>query len=168
MTVAEKEWWGPRIWTILHTLAEYSDRADALPQWKPVLQLTADVLPCALCRQHFHGHRGRLNYIRRIPDADVRVTVRRFLWDVHRGLRTGAGKETLAEDQLTEVYGGESRENALQRVREGVQEIVNTFTREHVLDRFQMAALKPWERAIQHLMHTLLLPPIPLRTNKRR
>lgn len=168
MSVAEKEWWGPRIWSMLHTLAEFSDRADALPQWKPVLQLTADILPCAICRQHFHSHRGRLNYIRRIPDAEVRTMMRRFLWEVHRDLRANVGKESLTEDQLTEVYGTDGRDAALQRVRVGLQEIIGTFGREHVLDRFQAAALKPWERAVQHLIHTLLLPPIPLRTNKRR
>ena len=49
---ADKEYWGPRVWLLLHRMADASNRRDVLLLWNSVLKATNAVIPCELCRKH--------------------------------------------------------------------------------------------------------------------
>jgi hypothetical protein len=159
---SKKQWWGPRIWRILHCLAEFSDRTQCGGPWRAVLRSTIDVLPCEICRSHLRAAIGSISLLQPRPAETIRALIRNFLWALHQSSATVG----ISEESLTGLYGGD-RATVLLAVREGAQEIVETFRRLHVLDRFHEGALRPWLLAIQHLGHMLLLPE-PVIVNGRR
>ena len=158
-----KQWWGPRIWRILHCMAEFSDRSQCGGSWRAVLRATVDVLPCDLCRTHLRSAIGSVSLLQPRPAGDMRTLIRHFLWTLHQGSATVG----ISEESLTELYGGD-RATVLQSVRDGVREIESTFRRVRVLDRFHEGALRPWTLAIQHLVHLLWLPEPPPSSHRRR
>ena len=160
---ATKQWWGPRIWRILHCMAEFSDRSECGGPWRAVLRATVDVLPCDLCRSHLRAAIGSISLMTPRPAETMRSLLRHFLWTLHQGSATVG----ISEESLTGLYGGD-RATVLQSVRQGVKEIEDTFRRAHVLDRFHEGALRPWTLAIQHLVHVLWLPEPVHSSNRRR
>jgi hypothetical protein len=151
--VGNKKWWGPRIWRILHSLAEISDRADCGPAWRVTLSATAEMLPCAMCRNHFHSHiRGLSLPVGRIP----RDTLRHLFWVAHAG--TGG---ILPEAELSTEYGCGGNRTEVLRIATGLIEEVFTGLRDGgVYDRFTAGRITTWHRAITALA-TLLQTPLP-------
>ena len=156
---ANKHWWGPRVWRILHSLAEISDRTDCGPAWAVVLRETANMLPCTVCRAHFHEHiRGLHLSVGRAP----REELRRWLWNVHR--ETGGA---LPFEDLSGEYGqGGNREAVFQTAAALIGEIYTGFRDNHVLDRFTVGHLASWHRGALTLAR-LLQAPEQLRTRAR-
>ena len=150
--VAHKSWWGPRIWRILHCLAELTDRPGCVVGWRHVIQETAAILPCDMCREHFVA-----------AMRSERITagsVRHMLWSAHTGSRQAEHAEgNLPESELSAVYGyGGDRGSVAAEVGRLVTEIVDAFRSQHVLDRFRIGHLVDWERAVRRLARDLLLP----------
>ena len=152
MSVLAREWWGPRFWKILHTLAEQSgnqtnpllsnDEADA---WTTLLKYQADVMPCALCRQHFlawvNKHRPNL---RQIVGSERREWLRDWLWSCHCQVNDQNEKDSPLLKDMPLLY-----------VRQGVEKEVDDL--KHM---FQMALnvqqLKPepihkWKQSLSRL-----------------
>lgn len=153
--VGHRKWWGPRIWRILHSLAEVSDRADCAPAWRVALATTASMLPCALCRGHFQGHIRRILLpVGRIP----RETLRHHLWAAHAATRPAGG---LAEADLSSEYGcGGDRAEVLRVVRSLTEEVFTVLRDGGVYNRLNVGKLVDWHRAIQALA-VLLQTPLP-------
>ncbi len=156
VAVADKRWWGPRIWRILHCLAEISDRRDCAGSWRPVLLETAQMLPCDVCREHF------LEAIRglRLPGPETgrtpREAVRHMLWATHAA-RGGA----LPETALGAEYGYSGDRGAVvAEIRRLVDEVAGSFRRENVLDRFRVGHLEAWVRAVLALTGLVANPEI--------
>ena len=149
-------------------MAELSDRKDCLLAWKAALRLTGDILPCAVCRAHFHSQIGRVHYAAVHHTAvEVRQIIRHMLWDIHRSILVDAGKESISEEALTDLYGGD-RTNVIQAAQALVMEIQTTFTRDRIMNRIQTVALPQWVRAVEHLLHLLArAPAAPSRTYHR-
>jgi hypothetical protein len=165
--VADKRWWGPRIWRILHCLAEISDRRDCGGGWRIVLQETANMLPCDMCRAHFQ----ETIRVLRIPGPTAiqtpRDAVRHMLWANHAS-RGGA----LPETELSAEYGyGGDRGAIVTEVRRLVDEVCASFRLSNVLDRFRFPYLEPWARAVRQLAALLAVPeppPPPARKGRGR
>lgn len=158
--VAEKGWWGPRIWRILHSLAEINDRTDVGPAWRQALQLTAEILPCPVCREHFRAHVRRMAFPIGVSNY---VSLRRALWTAHAGTRpprVAAGDPVFPEEQLVTEYGG-SREEIVMRVTHLLAEVVTAFRDGRVLDQLHSVSLNPWHRAIIQLIAMLRYPQLP-------
>jgi hypothetical protein len=153
--IADKAWWGPRIWRILHSLAEINDRNDVGPAWRQVLHLTSEILPCAVCREHFRGHVRRVSFPIGVSNY---AALRRFLWTAHAG--AGASAEPFPEDRLTAEYGG-GREEIVIRVTGLVTEVVTAFRGGRVLDALHVVSLNPWHRAMVQLIAMLRYPQPP-------
>jgi hypothetical protein len=163
---ATKQWWGPRIWRILHCLAEFSDRSDCGLAWRSVLRTTAEILPCDLCKNHMRTANGTIGLVQSRTAAEMRTLLRHYLWSLHQGSATVG----ISEEDLTGFYGGD-RTTILQSVRVGVREVDQAFRRLHVLDRFHEGGLQAWVHAVDHLsriLWTLELPPLPTRGRGRR
>lgn len=139
---AHKSWWGPRIWRVLHLLAEIgAERTDTGPGWRAVLRTTTAVLPCAACREHFGAA---------VRGWHVPAGVRHGLWAAH-----AAVGGVLPEAELADVYGSGS----LDAVTAIVAEVGREFRRVNVLDRFRVGYLAEWECAVGGLVRFLRLPP---------
>lgn len=149
---ADKHWWGPRIWRVLHGLAEVSDRPGCGPAWRVLLRATVELLPCEICRRHFAAASAAIA----LPVlGDCRVRLRRGLWEAHAAVG-GA----LPEEGLAAEYGcGGDREAVFGVVRDLVAEIGAAFRAENVLGRFRGGALVDWERAVGAVVVLLRMPP---------
>lgn len=152
---ADKSWWGPRIWRILHSLAEINDRTDVGPAWRQVLLLTAEVLPCAVCRGHFRAHVRSMSFPIGVSNH---ATLRRSLWTAHAGTLVSA--DPFPEERLATEYGG-TREEIITRVTHLLSEVVTAFHDGHVLDQVHAANLNPWHRAMGQLIALLRYPQPP-------
>jgi hypothetical protein len=162
--VAEKGWWGPRIWRILHSLAEINDRTDVGPAWRQALTLTADILPCVICRDHLRTHLRSMSFPIGVSNGPQ---LRRALWAIHAGT-AAAGAVPFPEERLATEYGG-SREEIATRVTGLISEVVTAFTSYSVLDRLHAASIGPWQRAIGQLTTLLRWPqPPPQPVGSRR
>jgi hypothetical protein len=60
MTLLSKEYWGPHLWVILHTLSEKSGQFKLLLQendeahaWIGLIRCLVDTMPCAKCVSHY-------------------------------------------------------------------------------------------------------------------
>ena len=158
----EKGWWGPRFWRILHSLAEINDRTDVGPAWRQALLLTAEVLPCAMCRSHFRNHVRSIGFPIGVSNY---ATLRRLFWSIHA--ETVSAAEPFPEERLASEYGG-GREEIVTRVTQLLSEVVTTFQERHVLDQVHAANLNPWHRAMLQLIVLLRYPqppPRPVRTH---
>lgn len=168
---ANKKWWGPRIWRILHCLAEISDRQDCIVGWRIVLQHTIRILPCEICRSHFSSALRSLRMPSIGSGKNPRENLRDFLWKTHtnsKQLATDREKDTneneneneinFLKESLTEEYGyGGDRSLVVAEVHRLITEIVTEFRRESVLDRFQIGFLEEWNRSVTHLANLLLV-----------
>lgn len=146
-----KKWWGPRVWRILHSLAEISDRIDCGPAWRAALVTTADMLPCGVCRAHFaEGIRGIPLHVGQNP----RATLRHQLWALHAN--TGG---SLPEEGLAAEYDCSGNRSEVLQVAGGlVEEVVTALRDGGVYDRFTVGRLVPWQRALHALMALLQTP----------
>ena len=160
---ATKQWWGPRIWRILHCLAEFSDRSDCGLAWRSVLRATAEILPCDLCKNHMRTANGTIGLVQSRTAAEMRTLLRHYLWSLHQQSTTVG----ISEEDLTGFYGGD-RTTILQSVRVGVREVDQAFRRLHVLDRFHEGGLQAWVHAVDHLSRILWTVELPPQTTRGR
>lgn len=159
---ANKSWWGPRIWRILHSLAEINDRTDVGPAWRQTLGLTAEILPCVVCREHFRDLVRRMAFPIGVSNYGA---LRHALWSAHAS--TGSGP--FPEENLIAEYGGE-RDAVITRVTGLITEVVTAFQSQGVLDRLHAISLLTWQRAIGRLVGLLRWPQPPpiVRPNRDR
>jgi len=108
-----REWWGPRFWKILHTMAECSgtmssiimanDEADL---WTILLKGQAFVMTCALCKVHYlswyNSHRP-VN-LRTLKGMERREYLCRWLLACHNNVNTQSQKELFTEERLCDAY----------------------------------------------------------------
>jgi hypothetical protein len=160
-SVAHKAWWGPRIWRILHSLAEVSEgRSDAGIGWRAVVRTTAAILPCAICREHFGNAMAPV----RMPSG-----VRHALWAAHAATGGGLPEAELGRLYGVDLSGGRTAGAICDGAAAGMTEVTAEFRRANVLDRFRVGHLLEWERAVSGLIRLLRFPPASaLRTGSQR
>ena len=175
MSVADKTWWGPRVWRILHGLAEVSDRPALGMAWKAVLRATVLMIPCDLCRHHFQSVVASIAF----PLEEIfQSRLRHVLWSAHAAAGSTRGPEIsdcsgggasdcsgavlFPEEALTTEYGmGGDREAVLTQSAALCHEVVTSFRAANVLDRFRSGALITWDHAVRALISAIRLPPPP-------
>jgi hypothetical protein len=121
----QREAWGPRFWTILHTFAECSgsqstqiqsnDEADA---WICLVRALPFALPCALCRQHFKEwttHK-RLDHLRTITHEARRAFLREWVWGCHDRVNQMTEKTSPALETCAGLYPRRSIEKEVQEL----------------------------------------------------
>lgn len=169
MSVADKSWWGPRVWRILHGLAEVSDRPALGMAWKAVLRATVLMIPCDLCRHHFQSVVASIAF----PLEEIfQSRLRHVLWSAHAAAGSGQGPSIggvddcsgssilFPEEALTTEYGmGGDREAVLTQSAALCHEVVASFRAANVLDRFRSGALVTWDHAVRALISAIRYPP---------
>jgi len=151
-----KEWWGPKIWSILHNLAWLSDRTDVLPVWKRVAQSLSQVMPCPLCRTHF------ANYMKNHPlfltksttttkGTDIKLQIVGDIWALHNAVNIRNRKEVFPIELLNAMYVNKTRNSILQET----SRMINTINREWepiAVKQFTVIAFREWRVAMNVLV----------------
>jgi hypothetical protein len=98
-----KDYWGPRVWRLLHTLSCYPGvgttkavvlARDERSAWLHMLKALGQIMPCDRCKQHyrewFHvtGILKETMYV-----GDLRTYIRGALFDLHCSANVDQGKE---------------------------------------------------------------------------
>lgn len=90
------ETWGPRVWRLLHGLADLSDRRDIYPLWNTFLKYTAIVMPCQKCQHHmvdyWRQHRFLPKGWEAMGSSQVRAEIRAKLHAFHNDVNARLGK----------------------------------------------------------------------------
>lgn len=128
---SDKLQWGPRLWRLLHYMAEVSDRRDIIPLWQKWIHATASIMPCERCRLHLKQYLQTHIVIplvnpSLIRGADVRIGIRMAMFQLHNDVNIHLGKESIPYEQL-EMYSGLSREETLNRIRTLFQELKESW-----------------------------------------
>jgi hypothetical protein len=147
-------YWGPRLWRILHILAEYSDRRDVSPLWLNLMRTTAQTMPCSKCRIHLTEYLRTHTMFRFTPlmqIKDIHTHIRRDLHTLHNYVneRNGAPKFDFAQLALT--YGNKPRKERLYEVQVLYNELKNAW-RLLVHTRIHPAAFSQWKQSLDLLI----------------
>lgn len=148
-----REWWGPRFWKILHTLAECSgsitapisanDEADL---WTILLKVQGSVMTCALCKNDYNkwllSH--KLVDIRTLQTEDRKKYLRTWLFNCHNAVNVRNSKVALDEKDLLVLYRKES-------VTPVVKEIYDMFRLALERSQLQPEDVNRWKNALTRL-----------------
>ncbi len=118
------ELWGPTLWYILHTLAEFTDRYHMSRFWYILLRNMRTLLPCPDCRAHFVAWVDAHPIVYTKSNTDfqgMRDAYRRWILALHNQVNVTKEAPTApwTESQLTPMYGGD-RTVRLQEVRDRI------------------------------------------------
>ncbi len=153
MVSLSREWWGPKFWLLLHTLAECAgnqqspilsnDEADA---WEVVLKAQAFVMPCALCKQHFLEWRGynRVPNLRSLLGEERRMWLRRWLCGCHNRVNRMTEKEEVSDEKCVELYKKE-------RLNEPYMNLTEMFSVAMQRGQLELEDVKRWKTAVARL-----------------
>ena len=84
--------WGPHMWAILHVCAEHTGAytteimmMDQIRAFISLLRHTEDILPCAMCKNHYRAWRlaHPLEKFLQYRGAPLKEAIRGWLWELH-------------------------------------------------------------------------------------
>lgn len=98
--------WGPTMWKVLHTLAEFTNTPGVPPisrEWRILLNSLSTCMPCPECAKHYQKWCEE----NPISDPISRVDIRLWLMNLHNRINVADGKGVFTEDRLSTIYGGD-------------------------------------------------------------
>jgi hypothetical protein len=106
--------WGTPLWKVLHGLVESLGNqpvaflaADEAHELVFLLRDLEKVMPCALCRKHYHTWRKEhpLEELTPLRGTVLRDTARKWLYDLHEEVNTSRGIQSgLSIEELPALY----------------------------------------------------------------
>jgi hypothetical protein len=145
-----REWWGPRFWKVLHTLAECSGNVgpliianDEADLWNILLKGQAFVMSCALCKSHYVSWYTNHKPVdlRTLNGEDRRAYLRRWLLACHNNVNNQKQKEIFPEERLSEVYKKES-------ISEVVKDIYEMFRMALERSQLKLEDVNRWKNSV--------------------
>lgn len=98
-----KDYWGPRIWRVLHTLSCHPSvgktkaivlARDERSAWLHMLKALAQIMPCDRCKQHYRDWFHEVGILKEtMYVGDLGAYVRGELFDLHCSANVDQGKE---------------------------------------------------------------------------
>lgn len=109
MDYGAKAYWGPRLWTIFHLLAEISARKDMALLWNNLMRLTAATMPCEQCRIHLSAYMKSHTFVRfpkihTVTGAMVQERASKELYNLHNQVNVRLGKYVMTQETYDEMY----------------------------------------------------------------
>jgi hypothetical protein len=126
--------WGPRLWRVLHSLAEctgkrnykgYHDNEQRC--WINIMNSLLKGLPCAVCKKHFREYyaSGKFGDIFLKKGDERREELRKWLWTFHNHVRIEKEQPIDIEfEKLSELYTPYTRDqfnNDIAVIREHIR-----------------------------------------------
>lgn len=106
--------WGPPLWKILHGLTESLGQqtipmlaTDEVHELVFLLRDLEKVMPCALCRGHYHTWRKNnpIENLTTLRGIQLRETTRKWLYDLHETVNRSRGIESgISLEMLPDLY----------------------------------------------------------------
>jgi hypothetical protein len=105
--------WGPFLWAALHGAAERAGSAvtplyaeDERRIWLVMFSLTAEIIPCATCKEHFQTYLAQhsVDALNTLSPPDMREWLRTWFWEVHNWVNGSLERPEFPFDQLTPKY----------------------------------------------------------------
>ena len=103
--VLGKDYWGPRVWRLLHTLSCHSAigttkavvlARDERSAWLHMLKALGQIMPCERCKQHYKEWFHEAGILKEtMYVGDLRAYVRGSLFDLHCSANVDQGKEPV-------------------------------------------------------------------------
>jgi hypothetical protein len=162
-TPGSRAYWGPRLWKLFHTMAEYSDRRDVLQIWCNWVRVTAATMPCARCRTHLSAYLRSTVFMKsinidRTTGEQMRHQVRTELHRLHNSVNARIGAPQVDIADLPTIYGAKGRDEALLESQRLFREIKAAWAPLIHL-RISPAALTQWEQLGNMLLALLASGP---------
>jgi hypothetical protein len=104
--------WGAPLWTVLHTLAEFTHAHGLYGAWVETLRSLVGNLPCPECAFHYEQWCRKNGLPKPRRPADLHVAIRTWIGRLHNDVNKRRGSPAGAWDypQLTAAYGGDRTE----------------------------------------------------------
>lgn len=126
------EIWGPRLWSLLHTLADLSDRKDIYPLWNSFLRATTANIPCQKCQIHMAEYWRTHTFLPKgwgsMSGIMVRQDIRQKLHAFHNSVNDRVGKPRYPLSSI----GTLDRSALYARVREDFDFLKTTWSSIHM------------------------------------
>jgi hypothetical protein len=148
-----REYWGPRFWKVLHTMAECvgrqptpvqaNDEADA---WMFLIKAQPFVMPCTLCKKHF------LEFLNIKPFGNLRTIqgdarkawIQKWIWDCHRRVNERNQKHTPPLEDLSLLYPKQS-------LSAEIKDILIMFQTAHSMQQLKPEDTNRWRHQLARL-----------------
>ncbi len=111
-------YWGPRVWKILHLLAEFPVQTINEGCWKHIIHRTSYVMPCEVCREHMKEY---------FQTHKVTSNIREELWDLHNNVNERNMKPKMSYEDLS-VYTNVAPRERIEEVNRLMLEIQEAWT----------------------------------------
>lgn len=127
MATDPREIWGPKLWRMLHLLADVSDRKDVGLLWHNVMRTTADVLPCASCKKHLQTYLRthvfmKVKHPNLVTGEQIRTQIVTELHTLHNDVNHRLGKPIFPYESMATIYSG-TREMKLLEAKKLLEEL---------------------------------------------
>lgn len=101
--------WGPPLWTVLHTLAEFTHAHGLYGAWVETLRSLVGNLPCPECAFHYEQWCRKNGLPRPRRPTDLHMAIRTWIGRLHNNVaaRNGSPSGAWGYPQLTATYGGD-------------------------------------------------------------
>ncbi len=140
--------WGPRLWRVLHTLAERLGRQgvpllamDEVRAWIFLLRETGEVMPCALCRKHYKEWRKEHPldaFLETRGGGLLQQRARSWLWSLHEAVNRRREMAGVAEEDVPALYASSAGLQA------DVEALVKLFQQAVLERQIDGGALREW------------------------
>jgi hypothetical protein len=109
MSLLQRDTWGPALWKILHTLANRSGSItnkiledDEAHAWMNVFKTLDNIMPCALCVNHYKAAIKRINIseLLIIRGLARNTWLTEFWYNLHNNVNSRSNKPAFLKDDL--------------------------------------------------------------------
>ena len=151
---ASRAYWGPRLWTIFHSLAEISDRRDMAMLWNNLMRLTAVSMPCETCRLHLAAYMRAHAFVRfpkihLVTGEMVKARAVAELFVLHNAVNTRLEKPIFTSTDMA-IYR-KPRNELLLDINRVYEEIKVAWT-PLVHSRINPAAYNDWKKHLNMMI----------------
>ena len=142
--------WGPPLWSILHTLAEYGGKAvtplyqeDERRQWILLIQLLPKMIPCPKCREHVDEWliQRPILPVKTLPYSQLYEWLTTWVYDFHEDVNRRTGKPSFDKTLLAITYSKRSLQGTLHTLKPHIETAI----------RLSGLTLLPWQKWIGYV-----------------
>jgi hypothetical protein len=154
MSASDRTIWGPLVWGFFHVLAELSDRKDIYLLWSSMLRVTANILPCDLCRHHMKEY---LTIHAFVPKNWIQQTgqqnasqIQHWLHTFHNSVNERLKKPAYVFSEIS--YKLNTREENIKQAHKLYERLMQLWSN-------QKSRLSEWRRIVGLLLHLVSAGP---------
>ena len=134
MTEVPLSVWGPKFWTLLHSLVEKSQCQNGVfaltgeKAYTLLEYIVPNCIPCQECRQGFLKFKAQnpIHAFRYMEGHQLASVARIWLWNLHEGVNKRTNKYSVELSKLPALYGNSNIPWLLDAFVASIQPLINT------------------------------------------